>query len=187
MFCKYCGKEIVDDSVFCKYCGANLKLSNNNTAEENKPNIQAEENNQTNYIVREKIKHNQDKTNKILGVIVVALIFISVALATYNNSGTKNVDNPLNHNTKITETKLKNDKYLNIAYKNYEDIQNLKKEYLMSFWYKNQKDKEKEFLAIYNVYTENLAKFSNLFYESDKFQNDKYVNENKETYKPRYY
>lgn len=25
MFCKHCGKEIMDDSAFCTYCGGNVK------------------------------------------------------------------------------------------------------------------------------------------------------------------
>jgi uncharacterized membrane protein YvbJ len=24
MYCKYCGKEIANDSVFCQFCGKNL-------------------------------------------------------------------------------------------------------------------------------------------------------------------
>ncbi len=29
MFCRYCGKEIEDDSVFCRYCGRELKKDQN--------------------------------------------------------------------------------------------------------------------------------------------------------------
>ena len=25
MFCRYCGKEIEEDSYFCKYCGKNIE------------------------------------------------------------------------------------------------------------------------------------------------------------------
>ena len=25
MFCRYCGKEIEEDSCFCKYCGKNIE------------------------------------------------------------------------------------------------------------------------------------------------------------------
>lgn len=32
MFCKYCGKEIAEDSVFCSYCGKNLQTDSANVA-----------------------------------------------------------------------------------------------------------------------------------------------------------
>lgn len=35
MFCKYCGKEITDDSVFCSHCGKSQNSSNKTLA--NKP------------------------------------------------------------------------------------------------------------------------------------------------------
>ena len=34
MFCKYCGKEIDDDSIYCGYCGKRVKGEENNTQEE---------------------------------------------------------------------------------------------------------------------------------------------------------
>lgn len=36
MICKYCGKEIRDDSNFCVFCGENLTCSNNDTVEDEK-------------------------------------------------------------------------------------------------------------------------------------------------------
>lgn len=39
MYCKFCGKEIDNDSTFCKHCGKSLVVKQKVVIEFNKPNI----------------------------------------------------------------------------------------------------------------------------------------------------
>ena len=37
MFCKHCGKEIMDDSAFCTYCGGNVRENSVAAKDESSP------------------------------------------------------------------------------------------------------------------------------------------------------
>lgn len=81
MNCPECGKEVSDNAVNCVHCGSPLVLTNNPFAQKVSP---------------ARLRKNK-KIGKILGIIIVALIFLAVILAIIgsNETGDKSPANEL--------------------------------------------------------------------------------------------
>lgn len=88
MFCRYCGKEISDDSKFCNYCGKNLQTDSSQTKVE-------EKNENT-------INDNEISTNsgcgKSIGIslliilLSIAIVFVVIKIASNSDSNGNIVD-----------------------------------------------------------------------------------------------
>ena len=103
IFCRKCGKKLLNDSVFCDKCGCKVVDFNVDRPD------QTSDLNDLKYETNEKVnKHNKGKIIlfSILGVILVALVAaISIHLSnvysngrnedeTFNNNYSSNVNNP---------------------------------------------------------------------------------------------
>ncbi len=91
MFCKFCNKEINDDSAFCSYCGARIERTEEtpqqdvSLEERNKPDIPQQENpikEQTAETVpQEKSSGKKISTSdKVILAIIAAVVVVCLAI-----------------------------------------------------------------------------------------------------------
>ena len=86
MYCRFCGKQIEDDSVFCAYCGKNVSLNNDDNKNKNLYNSQ-EEKNENDESIEEKENTSSLKGFFILFIPFVIIIAIFLAIASANPKG----------------------------------------------------------------------------------------------------
>ncbi|MBE6132974.1 MAG: zinc ribbon domain-containing protein [Erysipelotrichaceae bacterium] len=85
MYCRFCGRQIEDDSSFCTYCGKNLSTSTTND------NANKNVNNQNETVV-ENEETSEEKTSALKGFFILFIPFIIIisiflAIASSNGSG----------------------------------------------------------------------------------------------------
>ena len=68
MYCKYCGKEIADDSKYCMYCGKDV-------AKEKQDSIQPPSN-----MVAKEDEENYPKGAKIIAVLIIVALFLGIVI-----------------------------------------------------------------------------------------------------------
>ena len=85
MYCRFCGRQIEDDSSFCTYCGKNLSTSTTND------NANKNVNNQNETVV-ENEETSEEKSSALKGFFILFIPFIIIisiflAIASSNGSG----------------------------------------------------------------------------------------------------
>ena len=85
MFCRHCGKEIIDECLYCNYCGANI---NENINESNIENHDEEDTRNRKEDKKEKHSDKKRFNLKIAigGVVALAVIGVSIALFSVNSN-----------------------------------------------------------------------------------------------------
>ena len=85
MYCRFCGRQIEDDSSFCTYCGKNLSTPTTNDSDNKNVNNQ-------NETVVENEETSEEKTSALKGFFILFIPFIIIisiflAIASSNGSG----------------------------------------------------------------------------------------------------
>ncbi|MBQ3641005.1 Ltp family lipoprotein [bacterium] len=93
MLCKYCGKEINDDSKFCQYCGELIK----ETADKNNDN---------------------DFVKKQIWVVVIFIVAFIILLFTNSYNTNSNYTHYTEQSNDINEASVKNDNSVSLEYIN---------------------------------------------------------------------
>ena len=81
MYCKYCGKQIDDNSQFCKFCGKKLVETKKVSIEFTKPNIDVHTQLNKTLSFWGKLKNNKKNKHYFLAIIVGIIFgFFSIGI-----------------------------------------------------------------------------------------------------------